>query len=221
MMEKPVFVCAHICDNGTGAECARKTIEGVENLGVMRQVCVEDYDTTLTNSSPAVGAAALIEDHRGCQLLKCPCRHHIWDLFGKNLSVVVSGQRSTGPAYPLFLGYFRVWPEIQDNIDYGNLKRFDQAAWQGTFLEQVLEDVKVWVVRAITSKTFKKGTHRNLLSLIAAHLDVTPPGFPFKFHKPEKIDNARFGQRANIYITLDLLSLQVTIMTSGNLHDIR
>ena len=213
MLDKPVFVCSQICENGTGAEAARKSVEGVEDLGVMEQVWATAYDTTATNSSPAVGAAALIEHHRGCQILKCPCRRHIWDLFGKTISVVVSGQRTTGPQYPLFQRYARIWAEIMDTIDYGNLKRFDEEAWQGTFLEQVVADVKVWVVHAITSRSFKKGTHLNLLNLIAAYLNVSPPGFPFKFHKPETIDNARFGQKANIYITIDLLSPQLTFMT--------
>ena len=137
----------------------------------------------------------------------------IWDLFGKTLCVVVSGQRSTGPAYPLFLVYFRIWPEICNTIDYNNLKRFDMRPWRGTFMEQVVLDVRVWVVRAIRSKGFKKGTHLNLLNLIAAYLDVTPPGFTFSFHKPETIYNARFGQKANLYLTLELLSQQLTFLT--------
>ena len=125
----PVFVGAQIVEDGTGAECADKAVEAVENLGVMDHIWNLDYDTTASNSSPTVGAAALIEQHRGVQVLKSPCRRHIWDLFGKNLSTVVSGQRSTGPAYPLFQRYFREWPQICNIIDYNNLSRFDMRPW--------------------------------------------------------------------------------------------
>ena len=179
----------------------------------MDQVFFVTYDTTNSNSSPTVGAAAPIEHHQGCQILKCPCRHHILDLFGKNLSVVVSGQRTTGPAYPPFQRYAREWPNLKNNIDYTRLKRFDEVAWRGTFLQTVAEDVKVWVRQAIISKTFKKGTHCNLLNLIAAYLDVTPPGRTFKFHKPETVDNARFGQRANLYLTIGMLSDQINFLS--------
>ena len=120
--EGPVFVCSQICKDGTGAEAANKCVEGIEDLGVMDQVFFVTYDTTNSNSSPTVGAAAPIEHHQGCQILKCPCRHHILDLFGKNLSVVVSGQRTTGPAYPPFQRYAREWPNLKNNIDYTRLK---------------------------------------------------------------------------------------------------
>ena len=220
MLESSVFVASKICENGSGQEAAAQSCEAVEELGVMDQVWALGYDTTASNSSPTVGAAALIEEHRGCQLLKCPCRMHILDLFGKNLSVIVSGQRSTGPSYPLFVRYARDWPDIRPNIDYTNLRRFDMAPWRGTFLEPVVLEVQTWVRHAILAQTFKKGTHRNLLKLIAAYLGVTIPGYPFRFNKPETIDNARFGQRANIYLTIYLLSRQLNFLTTAQTQEV-
>ena len=220
MLEKPVFVASKVCDGGSGQETADQTCDALEELGVMGQVFAVSYDTTASNSSPTVGAAALIEHYRGCQLLKCPCRRHILDLFGKTLCAVVSGEKSTGPAYPLFKSYFRVWPELLNNIDYANLRRFDIETWRGTFLELEALEIQTWVRHAILSKSFKKGTHRNLLMLIAAYFDVSIPGFPFKFHKPETIDNARFGQRANLYITIYLLSNQLNFLTRPQIQEV-
>ena len=80
-------------------------------------------------------------------------------------------------------------------------------------MEQVIKDVKIWVKGSMITKTFKKGTHRNLLKLIAAYLDIEIPGYSFKFSKPETIDNARFGQKANLFITLALLSDQLDFLT--------
>ena len=107
-----------------------------------------------------------------------------------------------------------------NTIDYNKLKTLDTAAWQGTFVEQVVLEVQTWVRQAIVSKTFKKGTHRNLLSLIGAYLNVTIPGFRFRFHKPETIDNARFDQRANIYLTMELLSYQLTFLTEEQVQEV-
>ena len=107
MMDAQIFVASQICQDGTGQEAATQSCQAVEELGVMEQVWNACYDTTASNSSTTVGAAALIEIHRGCQLLKSPCRNHVLDLFGKTLSVVVSGQRTTGPQYTLFVRYNR------------------------------------------------------------------------------------------------------------------
>ena len=189
-------------------------------LGVMEKVVAEDYDTTASNSSPAVGAAALIERHKGTLLFKMPCRHHSIDLHGKNISPVVSGRRSQGPGDPLFLRYAREWPDFYQNIDYTNLKKFDERPYIGTFLHEVLVEVRMWARHAVTTMTFSKGTFRNLLHLIVVYLDGEPPRFNFKFSKPETIDNARFGQRANLYLTMELLSPQLPFLTPAHQQEV-
>ena len=199
-------MCAPSMENQTGRETAETAVAAVVELGVMEKVVAEDYDTTASNSSPAVGAAALIERHKGTLLFKMPCRHHSIDLHGKNISPVLSGRRSQGPGDPLFLRYAREWPDFYQNIDYTNLKKFDERPYIGTFLHEVLVEVRMWARHAVTTMTFSKGTFRNLLHLIVVYLDVEPPRFNFKFSKPETIDNARFGQRANLYLTMELLS---------------
>ena len=80
-------------------------------------------------------------------------------------------------------------------------------------MENVVQEVRIWVSHAIRARTFKKGTHVNLLNLIAAFLDVTPPGFTFRFNKPETVCNARFGQRAQLYLTIKLLERQLNFLT--------
>ena len=46
------------------------------------------YDTTPSDSSPAVGTVALLEEELGQMLVKLACRHHIYDLFGKNFQLL-------------------------------------------------------------------------------------------------------------------------------------
>ena len=126
------------------------------------------------------------------------------DLFGKNLSIVVSGQKTTGPTYPLFSNYAKEWPNLVTSIEYSKLKKIDTDQWKDAFMEDIIKEVKVWIKGAIIGNSFKKETHRNSLRLIASFPDIQIPGFAFKFSKPETIDNTRFGQTANIYITLQL-----------------
>ena len=145
----------------------------------MKWIQAIEYDTVAANSSPAVGAVALIARHKNCQVLKHPCRHHIYDLFGKNIVVVVSGRRSSGPRAPLFLRYAREWPNIVDNIDYGNLKRFNLRPHLGTFIEEVVVSVRNWVRHAYLTEVFSRGDYEDLVKLIIAYLGAEPPGFVF------------------------------------------
>ena len=213
LFEGEFFVCGPSLENQSGRVCAEAALAGVEELGVLDNVVAVDYDTTASNSSPVVGAAALIEQRRATLLFKVPCRHHILNLLGKNTAPVVSGRRSTGPADPLFQRYAREWPNILDNIDYTNLKRFDDRPYQGTFIAAVVQEVRNWVRHAVAAMTFQRATNRNLLYLIVMYLDVEPANFNFKFHKPEEIDNARFGQTANIYLTMELQSRQLLFLS--------
>ena len=93
---------APVLEDGRGRTSATASLALLQDLGVQRQVVAQCYDTTASNTSPRVGAAALIEEARGELLFKMNCRHHQIDLFGKNISPVVSGRTSTGPSDPLF-----------------------------------------------------------------------------------------------------------------------
>ena len=74
------FVCGPSLENQSSRVCAEAALAGVEGLGVLDKVVAVDYDTTASNSSPVVDAAALIEQRRATLLFKVPCRHHILNL---------------------------------------------------------------------------------------------------------------------------------------------
>ena len=168
-----------------------------------------------------MGAAALIEEARGELLFKMTCRHHHVDLFGKNISPVVSGRRSTGPADPLFSQYFRGWNDLSDNIDYLNLQPLNLQPYLGTVVAQVALEVRQWALHAFNTYVFSRGTYSNLLHLIMATLGVQHPRFHFTFKKPEEIDNARFGQRANLYLTMGLLINQLDFLTPAQRREVQ
>jgi hypothetical protein len=134
--------------------------------------------------------------------LKTPCRHHIWDLFGKNIKRIVSGRPSSGPGDPIFLRYNKAYPELVDNIDYTNLKIFDIAPWRGTFVEQMVVDVKAWARHAYITEVFPRGDYYDLLNLLIKFLCADPPGFRFRIKKPKRVSNARFMQPAIVHSSI-------------------
>ena len=107
MFEGEFFLGGPAIENGRGRTSATASVALLRDLGVLQQVVAESYDTTASNSSPTVGAAVLIEQEIGVLLFKVPCRLHIYDLFGKNISPVVSGRNSSGPRDPVFVRYSR------------------------------------------------------------------------------------------------------------------
>lgn len=214
------FVSAPGIQSSSGRHQADAAYDDIENLGVIDLLDGAHYDTTASNSSPAVGTVALLENRRGKQLLKTPCRRHIYDLFGKNTKKVVSGRPSSGPGDPIFLRYNKGYAELVDNIDYDNLRVFDVAPWLGTFVEQLVFDVRNWAKHAYNTQVFPRGDYYDLLNLIIMFLGANPPGFVFKFHKPKRVSNARFMQPAEYYITLELLSRQINFLSNDQKKEV-
>ena len=206
----PQFVCAPGIERATGQAQAEAAVEGVQDLGVFENVVGITYDTTPSNSSVSVGTAALIEEERGVQLVKAPCRRHIWDLIGKNLRKVFLGRNIGGPGHPLFLRLCKEWPNIVDNIDYTNLATLDMAPWEGTFVEELVDELKLWCISELASATFDRGSYKDLLLTLIAFLEApTPPNFRFRIKKPKPVSNARYGEVAQYYLDLALLSRQL------------
>ena len=209
---KDQFICAPGLQRARGCDQAEGAVEGLREVGVFDSVVGVTYDTTPSNSSVLRGTVALIEQERNTQVVKIPCRHHIYDLFGKNLRKVVVGRNTTGPGHPLFLRFQSEWGNICGRIDYNNLCTINLADWQGTFLVELTHNVKLWCYDALRCEAFdsSKRSYRDLIHSIAAYLNApTPPRFRFTVKKPKKVSNARFGEPAQYYINLALLSNQL------------
>ena len=208
MFEGAKFVCAPGLEGGRGVHQAQGAITGLNDLGVMQLLVGVNYDTTASMTSPAIGTVALIEEEKGEQILKIPCRHHQQDLFGKNCCRIIVG-RSVGPGNPLFIRFSREWPQLAGNIDYNNLITFDVGPWRGTFVEQLVIDVSVWARHALLTAVFGKRSWYDLLAAIVKFLGADPPNFQFKFKKPKPGTNARFGETAEYFLNLSMLARQL------------
>ena len=222
MPEKQQFVCAPGIHRATGRAQADGAIEGLRDLGIFDYIVGVTYNTTPSNSSPAVGTVALLEEEIGQMLVKLACRHHIYDLFGKNLRNVVVGRKTSGPGHPIFLKLAKEWPSLVDVIDYDSLVTLDMAPWVGTFVERVVNLVKVWCISTFANVTFDRGSYKDLLLSIMKYLDVqTNPPIPFKFRAPKPVSNARFGEPAQYYLDLALLSGQLPWLTPAQREEVK
>ena len=219
-IEGEQFVCAPGLESTTGRAQADAAIDGLNELGVLEKVVGVNYDTTASNSSPSVGTVALVEEERQEQLLKIPCRHHIYDLFGKNLIKVVTGKKSSGPGNPLFMRFSKEWPNLVETIDYSNLKKLDMGLWRGTFVEQLVIELRVWCQHAYLSAVFPRGSYNDLLNSIIVYIGANPPNFRFHFKKPKDVTNARFMEPAEYYLVLALLSRQLTWLSDAQRQEV-
>ena len=206
------FVCAPGLENATGRAQAQGAIDGLEEFGIINNVVGVNYDTTASNSSTAVGTVARIENHLDRGVLKVPCRHHIYELLGKISSTQIFGA-TTGPDNPLFCRLNREWPELHDKIDYNNLVEFDIGQWQGTFVVDVVNNVKLWAIEAYNCEVFPRDSYGELLLLIIKFLDPTA-AINFKIRKPMDVTNARFMEKATYFIKLQLLAQQLEWLTA-------
>ena len=140
----------------------------------------------------------------------------------KNLRKVVLGRATSGPGHPLFLKFAKEWANIRPNIDYANLDTIDLGQYQGSFIVGLVDELKIWCLNAINNDTFERGSYRDLLFSIAAFIEApTPPGFRFKFHKPKPVTNARFGEPAQYYLDIALLSTQIPWLTQEQRQEVK
>ena len=131
---------------------------------------------------------------------------------------MVVGRNTTGPGHPLFIRFQNEWGNICGHIDYTNLCRIDVAPWQGTFMMEVIEDVKLWCYTTLRDDTFDdtKRSYRDLLQSIAAYLDAPlPPGQQFRVKKPKPVSNARFGEPAQYYLGYSIQPTSLAADTRG------
>ena len=116
------------------------------------------------------------------------------------------------------LGYsfLRPEPELADNIDYNLLRTFNVGPWRGSFVDQLLHQTKMWARHALATAVFPKDSWYDLLAVIVKFLEAEPPNYTFKFKKPKEVNNARFGEQAEFYLNLALLSRQLPWLSLQN-----
>jgi hypothetical protein len=81
--------------SGTGHKQASATFELVHEWGLEDHIIGMSFDTTASNTGGKKGAAVLLEQMLGKQLLNLACRHHIQELIAEAVFSELMG-KSTG-----------------------------------------------------------------------------------------------------------------------------
>ena len=87
--------------SGSGQAIANAVVASLDKWHLTNQVKAMSFDTTASNSGVRGGAAVLIEEKLGRELLFLPCRHHILEIVLANVFQFLFGQ-SLGPGIPIF-----------------------------------------------------------------------------------------------------------------------
>lgn len=79
------LLCVPELENSTGEAQANAIFQALDNWGLTDKVKALSFDTTASNTGPIKGAAVLLEQLLGKELLWLPCRHHIYELVLKSV----------------------------------------------------------------------------------------------------------------------------------------
>ena len=111
-LEDPQLLGILPIKDGTGGEIVKGILDILQQWKVTSEHIVGlSYDTTASNSGASGGVCVLLERELGRQLLYLACRHHIYELQMKHVSVKV-GCPTKGVDDPLFAKFRDSWNEI-------------------------------------------------------------------------------------------------------------
>lgn len=99
-------------NSSTGREQAEAVVALSDEWGVSCKVCGLVFDTTAHNSGHMHGAAILIQQLMGKELLCFACRHHILELV-LGAAFVASVGDSESPKIPIFERFAEKWKHFE------------------------------------------------------------------------------------------------------------
>ena len=203
-------------NHSTGVAQQEAVMNLLDEWGATESLVGLVYDTTASNTGNKTGSVIRIERKLNRSLLKMPCRRHVHELHAKHVAFAVSGRVTTGPGDVLFKTFSSAWDELQENIDYDQLSKFDWKKHQK--LEDKAHSVLLWAKSILAEKVFARADYLQLAELIVVWLGGVVHNFAF--HKPKKVSSARFMQRAIYYITMELLSYQYELFDEQEIDEI-
>lgn len=104
-------------NSSTGREQAESVVALCDKWGITCKVCGLVFDTTAHNSGHMSGAAVLIQELMGKELLCFACRHHILELVLGAAFVAAVGD-SNSPTIPIFLRFKNAWTGFKKGSAY-------------------------------------------------------------------------------------------------------
>ena len=158
--------------SGSGQAIADAVVTSLVNWHLTNQVKAMSFDTTASNSGVRGGAAVLIEEKLGRDLLFLPCRHHILKIVLADVFQSLFG-RFPGPQIPIFKRFKERWSSINhDRPEDGMLDEVTATILGG---HQYLKTVALEYAMEVVQQDHQRDDFRELLELTIMYLGGVPP----------------------------------------------
>ena len=103
-------------DNSTGSSQHDAIVEVLKDWDVESQVIALVFDTTASNTGRFKGCATSLEKSRGCAVLWCACRHHVYEIHVQHVAEEVIGERNQ-PSETLFKHFQTEFPNLNQETE--------------------------------------------------------------------------------------------------------
>ena len=194
-------------ENGKGITQANAVYDALTDWGLRESIKALCCDTTNSNLGHINGAATLLEQFLGRDLLYLPCRHHIYEIIlAAAFDSKIPG--TSGPNVPLFKRFRDNW----NNIDQSKFKNGLHLNNIDEILMNKIPGITAFIKKSLNSK-WPRDDYRELLELSLIFLGGIPTK-DVKFRKVGAIHHARFMAKAiyslKIYMFREVFKLTNT-----------
>lgn len=177
-------------DDGQGITQANAIYEVIADWGLNSTIKAVCCDTTNSNLGDLSGAATLLEQSLGKDLLYLPCRHHIFELILRAVFDVKKISATTGPAVPLFKNFQNEWLKINQNQYNTGIEGEDFR----NIIHNKIDGIKSFV-KSQLEITQPRDDYEELLLLVQIFIGEIPYK-GVRFRKPGAMHHARWMSKA-------------------------
>ena len=222
-MQHPQVLGSMPLDGQTGEDISGGVLYLLKLYQIDDKIVGLSFDTTASNTGPAIGACIRLETHLSKGLLWLGCRRHVMELHIKHVAKMVAkdvaGRKPTGPVEPLFKKLQDNWPALLPVIDMNSLKKFDWQAVAGTELEAQAQSSLEILSNFLKSGTFPREDYRELCELTVLYLGGAVPKFRFQY--PGAYHHARYMAKAIYMLKLMVLMEKITWLEQGEKMEVK
>jgi len=159
--------------NGTGEAMANAVVEALDDWHIASSVKAMSFDTTASNSGIRAGAAVLIEEKLGRELLHLACRHHVFEVVLGDVFNSLAGP-SSGPDILMFKRFQSAWPSIvRDRIVDGMSDDETATVFRNNI--SMMNEALEFATACLQGLSQPRDDYRELLELSLIYMGHIPP----------------------------------------------
>lgn len=184
-----------IVESSSGENCAKAVFDLLSQYGILDHVKAMSFDTTSSNTGNKTGACLRLQENYGLDLLRLPCRHHIFEVILKAVFECKLG-RSSAPEVPVFERFASEWKTIRQ-------EPFTTGIRDDVVKSKIPENVRrnmIEFCRQQLEEYQPRADYRQLLELVIIFLGGDPDN-ELKIRPPGVTCHARFMSKA-LYVFL-------------------